>query len=144
MFEYKGGERRENAVRSFVERRLRFESVAETARLGQELIELFVIHASIDEFFSAENAVGVLVHHSKDIQGTFIGFDLSFMLISVIANQFVDRLEDVSVQLITLVDAGLWSTLTLMMRRISVSSIDPSPLQSYIRKAMSSFLSGVP
>ena len=34
--------------------------------------------------------------------------------------------------------------LTLMMRRISVSSIDPSPLQSYIRKAISNFLSAVP
>jgi len=30
------------------------------------------------------------------------------------------------------------------MRRISVSSIEPSPLQSYIRKAISNFLLGVP
>ncbi len=34
--------------------------------------------------------------------------------------------------------------LTLIILLISVSSIDPSPLQSYIRNAISNFLSGVP
>jgi hypothetical protein len=92
MFKYK--EREEKLCRSFVERGLRFVSVTETARLSQELIELLVVQTSIDEFFSTENTIGVLVHHAKDVQCTFIGFDLSFMLIRIIADQFVDGLED--------------------------------------------------
>ena len=121
---------------------LRLESVAEATRLGQELIELFIVQTAIDEFFPTEDTIGVLVHHPKDVQRPFIRLDLSFMLISLVADQFVDRLERERGSF--LLRQSLRSPLTLMIRRISVSSIDPSPLQSYIRKAMSSFLSGVP